>query len=98
MTQVTNIAISRKANVRYVGKWPKYKLWTALGLFLFLLFAWFALGIYLHMELSQSRAKVEQARLEAQRREERLRRGARYQQDLQQRTQAPQTRNAFDGR
>ena len=59
--------------------------------------AWFGLGIYLHMELSQSRAKVEQARLEAQRREERLRRGALYQRDLQQRTQTPQTRNALDG-
>ena len=63
-----------------------------------LVIAWFALGIYLHVQAVQSRAKVEQNRIEEARRQEFLRRGAQYKQELEQRNQAPRVRNAFDGR
>ena len=76
---------------------PKYTrwLWVLGGI---LVIAWFALGIYLHVQVVQSRAKVEQNRLEAQRREEVMRRGVQYKQELEQRNQAPRVRNVFDGR
>ena len=75
----------------------KYK-WGRIILGGILLIAWFALGIYLHVQAAQSRAKVEQNRIEAARRAEFMRRGAQYQQDLQQRTQSPRVRNVFEGR
>lgn len=76
--------------------WPRWK-----GILFFsglavLLIAWFGLGFYLHQQVVISRAKVEQARLEAQRREERVRRGAQYQQAVQERSRKPQSRNALD--
>ena len=76
---------------------PRSKFWI-LVLMSILTLAWFALGIYLHVEAAKSRAKVEQNRLEAQRREEFMRRGVQYQQELQQRNQAPRVRNVFEGR
>lgn len=74
----------------------KYKWWLLLGGVLII--AWFALGIYLHQQVVQSRARVAQSKIEDARRQEFLRRGAQYKQDLRQRTQTPQTRNVFDGR
>lgn len=59
---------------------------------------WLIGAIYLHQQVVQSRAKVEQNRIAAQRKEERIRRAAQYQQDVQQRTKAPQKRNAFGGK
>ena len=63
-----------------------------------LVIAWFALGIHLHMQAVQGRAKVEQNRIERARRQEFMRRGVRYKQGLQERTQTPRGRNVFDGR
>ncbi len=57
---------------------------------------WLLGAIYLHQQVVISRAKVGQARLEAQRREERVRRGAQYQQAVQERSRKPQSRNALD--
>lgn len=62
------------------------------------LIAWLSLGIYLHVQVVQSRAKVEQNRIEQARHDEFLRRGAQYKQALQQRTAPSRVRNAFDGR
>lgn len=59
---------------------------------------WLIGAIYLRAQVKEARARVEQSRIEENRRQEFLRRGAQYQQDLQRRTQTPQTRNAFDGR
>ena len=70
--------------------------WIALGSVLII--AWFALGIYLQLQVVQSRAKVEQKRIEQARRQEFLRRGVQYKQDLQQRAAPSGVRNAFDGR
>ncbi len=76
--------------------WGKRKIrWGVLGI---LILAWFGLGIYLHVQVAQSRAKVAQSRIEESRRQEFLRRGAQYKQDVQQRTQTPRVRNVFDGR
>lgn len=61
-----------------------------------ILAAWFALGYYLHLQVVQSRAKVEQNRIEANRRQEFKRRGAQYRQELQQRRQPARTRSIFD--
>lgn len=76
---------------------PKSKFW---GLIIgaVVLIAWFGLGIYLHVQVAQSRAKVAQSRIEEARRQEFLRRGAQYKQDLQERNQSPRVRNVFDGR
>ena len=63
---------------------------------LFLL--WIAGGLYLNYQVKQDERRMEEARLEAQRREDRIRRGAQYKQELQERNQTPRARNVFDGR
>ena len=74
----------------------KYRPWViALGSILVI--SWFALGIYLHVQAAQSRAKVERNRIEAQRKMEVMRRESQYKQDWQQRTHTG-VRNVFDGR
>ena len=80
-----------------LGTGSKYKgMLVILGIILVI--AWFGLGLYLHVQVVHSREKVAQNRLEAQRKEEFLRRDAQYRQDLERRTQAPRVRNVFDGR
>lgn len=59
---------------------------------------WVAGGLYLNNQVKQDEQRIEQARLEAQRKDARARREAQYKQEVQQRTKAPQTRNVFDGR
>ena len=76
---------------------PKGKIWV-LVIMSIVTIAWFALGIYLHVQVVQSRAKVEQNRIEEARRQEFLRRGVQYKQELQQRAAPSGVRNAFDGR
>ena len=76
---------------------PKSKFWVLVILSVMVV-AWFILGIYLHVQVVQSRSKVEQNRIETSRRQEFLRRGAQYKQDLQQRNQPSKARNVFDGR
>lgn len=76
---------------------PKSKLWVLVILSVMTI-AWFILGIYLHVQVAQSRAKVEQNRLEAARQQELQRRSALYKQELQERNQTPRARNVFDGR
>ncbi len=78
--------------------WSKRKLWTVRIVLLLLIGGWFAVGFYLHYQVTQTRAKLEQERIEAARHNEFLRRGAQYRQDLEQRTGSPRVRNAFDGR
>lgn len=78
--------------------WSKRKLWTVRIVLLVLIGSWFAIGFYLHHQVTQNRAKLEQERIEAARHNEFLRRGAQYRQDLQERTGNPRVRNAFDGR
>jgi len=79
-------------------RWPRWKGILFFGGIAVLLVAWFGLGFYLHMQVVESRAKVEKNRIEAQRKDARARREAQYKQEVQQRTKAPQTRNVFDGR
>ena len=74
------------------------KMQIILGIVSVLVLLWCGLGIYLHVQVAQSRAKVEQNRIEESRRQEFLRRGAQYRQDLQQRATPSRVRNAFDGR
>ncbi len=74
----------------------KRTIWTIRLVLLGLFGIWLAGTIYLHQEIKESRAKVEQKRMEAQRREERVRRGAQYQQAVQERSRKPQSRNALD--
>lgn len=78
--------------------WSKQKLRVVLGVLVILTVAWFCLGIYLHMQVAQSRAKVEQNRIEAERRQDFLRRSTQYKQQVQERTQGARSRNLFDGR
>ena len=89
---------SSSAQQELIVPWTPRRLWTVRLILLILISGWALLWLHVHHNVKVSRAKVETARLEAQRRDERLRRGAQYRQDLQERTQAPQTRNAFDGR
>ncbi|MBQ8033290.1 MAG: hypothetical protein IJ266_05010 [Elusimicrobiaceae bacterium] len=76
----------------------KRTLWTIRGVLLGLAVMWFSLGIYLHHQAAQSKAKVERNRIEAARRQEFQRRGAQYRQDLQNFNQGVRSRNVFDGR
>lgn len=78
---------------------PSAKLIWTIRFVVFGLFAiWLAGAIYLHHEVKVSRAKVEQSRIEKARRQEILRRGAQYQQELKKFGQGSRSRNVFDGR
>ena len=79
-------------------RWPRWKVVLFLIGVAILIIAWFGLGIYLHYQVVEARARVEKNRIEAQRKDARARREAQYKQEVQQRTKAPQTRNVFDGR
>ena len=68
--------------------------WVAGGLLL----VWLLGAFYFHEQVKNDERKLEQAQIEANRREERLRRDSAYQQELHQRNQTPRTRNVFDGR
>ena len=78
--------------------WSKRKLWTIRIVLLILISVWGTLWLYFHHQIRIGRAKVEQNRIEETRRQEFLRRGAQYQQDLQQRATPSRVRNALDGR
>lgn len=78
--------------------WSKRKLWTVRIVLIVLVGAWISAWLYLHYQIKQGRAKVAQSRIEETRRQEFLRRGAQYKQDVEQRNQAPRVRNVFDGR
>lgn len=73
----------------------KKVIWRIRFVLLSLVGIWLAGAMYLHSQVKQARAAVEQERIEANRRQEFLRRGVQYQQELQERTQ---TRNAFDAK
>lgn len=73
-------------------------IWTLRIVLLGLVALWVAGGIYLNNQVKQDEARIEQARLEAQRRDERLRRTAQYRQELQERSKKPQSTNVFEGR
>ena len=78
--------------------WSKRKLWTIRIVLLILISVWGTLWLYFRQQVREGRVKVAQHRLEEARRQEFLRRGAQYKQDVQQRTQTPRVRNVFDGR
>lgn len=75
--------------------WSKRKLWTVRIIILVVIGSWVVLWSYLHHQVKQSKARLEQARIEQARKREATRRGAQYQQQLQQRSQALQTRSPF---
>ena len=79
-------------------QFSKRTIWTIRAVLIALFVLWVAGGIYLNNQVKQDEQRIEQARLEAQRKDTRARRAAQYQQEVQQRTKAPQTRNVFDGR
>ncbi len=76
----------------------RHTLWTIRAVLLGIAVLWFSLGIYLHYQAKASRARVEQNRIEQSRRNEFLRRGAQYRQELDEFNQGVRSRNAFDGR
>ena len=64
----------------------------------FLLFVWVAGGMYLHYQVKQDERRIEQARIEQSRRQEFMRRGAQYRQELREFDRGNRSRNALDGR
>lgn len=63
-----------------------------------LLLIWVAGGMYLHYQVKQDEQRIEKSRIEQSRREEFLRRGAQYREELKQFNQGVRSRNAFDRR
>jgi len=85
----------------FPASYPQFSkpvLWTLRIVLVGLVALWVAGGLYLNNQVKQDEQRIEQARLETQRKEARMRREAQYEQEVQQRTRAPQTRNVFDGR
>ena len=78
--------------------WSKRKLWTVRVILLVIVVGWVGLWFYLHHQVRVARAKVEQNRIEASRRNEFLRREAQYKQDLSNFNQGVRSRNVFEGR
>ncbi len=91
----------QKSHIRklYSSTYPQLSkpvVWMFRIIILCLFVLWVAGGLYLNNQVKQDEQRIEQARLEAQRKEERLRRGAQYQQAVQERSRKPQSRNALD--
>lgn len=93
-----NNQFKRQISFQPQEPFSKRTLWTIRLVLLGLTIAWFSLGIYLHFQAKVSRAKVEQNRIEAERRQDFLRRSTQYKQQVQERTQGTRSRNLFDGR
>lgn len=72
--------------------------WKIRIVLLGLLGIWVVGALYFHYQVKQDEQRIEQNRIEEARRQEFLRRGAQYRQDLQQRATPSRVRNAFDGR
>jgi len=83
---------------RRIPQFSKSMIWVLRIVTIGLFTLWVAGGLYLNNQVKQDEKRIEQARLEAQRREEHNRRGTQYKQALQQRTQTPRSRNVFEGR
>ena len=74
-------------------------LWTIRLILLALLAIWIGGAIYLHQQVQRDRALVEKVRLEAKHQEERARREASYQYQLQERAaHSSRVQNAVDAR
>ena len=74
--------------------WSKRKLWTVRIVLIVLVGAWVGTWLYLHYQIKQGRAKVEQYHMQIARQEQRARRDAIYRQDMNQRTH--RVRNAVE--
>ncbi len=72
--------------------------WLIRFTLLALLTLWVAGILYFHGQVEEARARAAQSRIEAQRRNEHLRRGASYRQQLREQNQTSRVRNAVDGR
>lgn len=83
---------------RTIPQFSKSTIWIVRFIIIVLFALWIVGGLYLNNQVKQDEERIERNRLEAQRREEFLRRGAQYKQDLQQRAAPSGVRNAFDGR
>ena len=98
-----NLTEQQKQQLREVVNLPAPKFSRSVTMIIragmvLLVVLWIAGGLYLNMQVKQDEQRIEQARIEQNRRQEFLRRDAQYKQDLQRRTQGPQTRNVFEGR
>ena len=90
---------SEKGNTPSVqGPFSPKTIWILRTVIVGLFIAWLSCMCYLHNQIQQDKAKLEQRRLEASRRQELMRRGAQYQQNLQQRSGLSRVRNVLDGR
>ncbi len=83
---------------RPIPEFSKPTLWVSVTVIALLGILWIAGGLYLNQQVKKDEERIQQARIEASRREEFLRRGAQYKQDLQQRMAPSGVRNALDGR
>ena len=77
-------------------QFSKRTVWMIRAVMIVLFALWVAGGLYLNNQVKQDEQRIEQARLEVQHKEERLRRTAQYQQTVQERSRKPQSRNALD--
>ncbi len=87
-----------KASNRQIPQFSRPVVWVLRIAIIGLFSLWIAGGLYLNYQVKQDERRIEETRLEAQRREERIRRGTQYKQELQERTQTPRSRNVFEGR
>lgn len=73
-------------------------LWIGRIVIVCLFALWLVCVCYLRAQIRRDKAKVEQNRIEAARREEFLRRGVQYRQELDEFNQGVRSRNVFDGK
>ena len=71
--------------------------WIIRIVFLTLFAVWVSGAVYLHNQVKKDRAAVEKARMEAQHQDQRQRRNAAYQYEVQERTNASHVQNAVYG-
>lgn len=88
----TNNSIPQRGGI----VWTPRKLWITRIVLLVLILVWVSLWFYVHRQVVQARAKVEQHRIEALHRAQRAQREALYQQQMDQRQNMPRVRNVMD--
>ena len=89
----------RQVNRSALPQVSRKTVWIVRLVLLGLFAIWVGGALYLHHQVQVDQAAVEKIRLESQRKEERSRREAAYQYQLQERTQqSSRVQNAVDGR
>ena len=96
MTKEEKLKAQMQKILDTAAQFPPRTVWKIRIVLLGLLGIWLAGALFFHYQVKQDEKRIEQARIEQSRRDEFLRRGAQYRQELNEFNQGARSRNAFD--